>query len=127
MRTALGDSSSCHMKGEDHVQIHVHVASSQAPKKETRAPTAPPGSSAKLLAQPHKGIAGEEKAVTAETKTMIIGERQISDRSRERRIVMPEGPITHFSYSQLSTYLTCPLRYRFQYVELIPPAFTSAD
>ncbi len=39
---------------------------------------------------------------------------------------MPEGPIKHFSYSQLSTYLTCPLRYRLQYVELIPPAFTSA-
>jgi len=39
---------------------------------------------------------------------------------------MPEGPITHFSYSQLNTYLTCPLRYRLQYVELIPPAFTSA-
>ena len=30
---------------------------------------------------------------------------------------MPEGPITHFSYSQVNTYLTCPLRYRFQYEE----------
>lgn len=39
---------------------------------------------------------------------------------------MPEGPITHLSYSQVSTYLTCPLRYRFQYVELVPPAFTPA-
>lgn len=39
---------------------------------------------------------------------------------------MPEGPITHLSYSQISTYLTCPLRYRFQYVELIAPAFKSA-
>lgn len=39
---------------------------------------------------------------------------------------MPEGPIAHFSYSQLSTYLTCPQRYGFQYVELVPPAFTSA-
>ncbi len=37
---------------------------------------------------------------------------------------MPEGPITHFSYSQLNCYLTCPLKYRLQYVELIPPAFT---
>jgi putative RecB family exonuclease len=40
---------------------------------------------------------------------------------------MPEGPINHFSYSQLSTYLTCPLRYRLQYVDLIPPAFRSAS
>jgi putative RecB family exonuclease len=40
---------------------------------------------------------------------------------------MPEGPINHFSYSQLSTYLTCPLRYRLQYVDLIPPAFKSAS
>ena len=39
---------------------------------------------------------------------------------------MPEGPITHLSYSQISSYLICPLRYRFQYVELVPPAFSSA-
>ena len=36
------------------------------------------------------------------------------------------GVIDHFSYSQLNTYLTCPLRYRLQYVELIPPAFTAS-
>ncbi len=36
------------------------------------------------------------------------------------------GVISHFSYSQLNTYLMCPLRYRLQYVELIPPAFTSS-
>jgi putative RecB family exonuclease len=39
---------------------------------------------------------------------------------------MPEGPITHLSYSQVSTYLTCPLRYKLHYVDLIPPAFTTA-
>ena len=39
---------------------------------------------------------------------------------------MPEGPINHFSYSQLSTYLSCPLQYRLKYVDLIPPAFSSA-
>lgn len=39
---------------------------------------------------------------------------------------MPEGPITHLSYSQMSTYLTCPLRYKFHYVDLIQPAFTTA-
>ena len=39
---------------------------------------------------------------------------------------MAQGTINHLSYSQISTYLTCPLRYRFQYVEVIPPAFTSA-
>ncbi len=32
----------------------------------------------------------------------------------------------HVSYSQLSTYLTCPLRYKLQYVDQIPPAFKSA-
>jgi putative RecB family exonuclease len=32
----------------------------------------------------------------------------------------------HLSYSQLSTYLTCPLRYKLQYVDQIPPAFKSA-
>ncbi|MFC1833748.1 RecB family exonuclease [Thermodesulfobacteriota bacterium] len=36
------------------------------------------------------------------------------------------GVIDHFSYSQLNTYLMCPLRYRLQYVELIPPAFTTS-
>jgi len=40
---------------------------------------------------------------------------------------MPEGPITHLSYSQLSTYLTCPLRYKLQYVDLIPAAFTASS
>jgi putative RecB family exonuclease len=39
---------------------------------------------------------------------------------------MPEGPITHLSYSQISTYLTCPLRYKLHYVDLVPPAFTTA-
>jgi putative RecB family exonuclease len=32
----------------------------------------------------------------------------------------------HLSYSQLNTYLTCPLRYKLHYVEQIPSAFTSA-
>ncbi len=39
---------------------------------------------------------------------------------------MPEGPIARLSYSQINTYLTCPLRYKLHYVDLIPPAFTSA-
>ena len=33
----------------------------------------------------------------------------------------------HLSYSQISTYLTCPLRYNFQYMEEIPPAFTGSS
>jgi len=33
----------------------------------------------------------------------------------------------HLSYSQINVYLTCSLRYRFQYVEQIPPAFTAAS
>ncbi len=40
---------------------------------------------------------------------------------------MAQGVINHFSYSQLSTYLTCPLRYRYQYVERIPPSFTASS
>jgi len=32
----------------------------------------------------------------------------------------------HLSYSQINTYLTCSLRYKFQYVDEIPPAFTTA-
>jgi putative RecB family exonuclease len=39
---------------------------------------------------------------------------------------MAQTTINHLSYSQVSTYLTCPLRYRLQYVEIIAPAFTSA-
>jgi putative RecB family exonuclease len=39
---------------------------------------------------------------------------------------MAQGTINHLSYSQVSTYLTCPLRYRFHYVDVIPSAFTSA-
>lgn len=32
----------------------------------------------------------------------------------------------HLSYSQVNTYLTCPLRYKLQYVDQIPPEFRSA-
>ena len=32
----------------------------------------------------------------------------------------------HLSHSQISTYLTCPLRYKFHYVDTIPPEFTAA-
>ncbi len=39
---------------------------------------------------------------------------------------MSGGVINHLSYSQINTYLTCPLRYKFQYVDLIPPAFRSS-
>jgi putative RecB family exonuclease len=35
--------------------------------------------------------------------------------------------IDHLSYSQINCYLTCPLRYKFQYVDRIPPAFTAAS
>lgn len=35
--------------------------------------------------------------------------------------------VDHFSYSQLSTYLTCPLRYKLHYVDLIAPAFTASS
>ena len=31
----------------------------------------------------------------------------------------------HLSYSQVNTYLSCPLQYRFKYIDEIPPAFTS--
>jgi putative RecB family exonuclease len=32
----------------------------------------------------------------------------------------------HLSYSQINTYLNCSLKYKFQYVDKIPAAFTSA-
>ncbi|MFC1833225.1 RecB family exonuclease [Thermodesulfobacteriota bacterium] len=32
----------------------------------------------------------------------------------------------HLSYSQINTYMTCPLRYQLHYVEQIPASFTSA-
>ncbi len=31
----------------------------------------------------------------------------------------------HLSYSQVNRYLSCPLQYRFKYIDEIPPAFTS--
>ncbi len=33
----------------------------------------------------------------------------------------------HISYSQLSVYLQCPLKYRFHYIDALEPAFTSAS
>jgi putative RecB family exonuclease len=33
----------------------------------------------------------------------------------------------HLSYSQINTYLSCSLKYKLQYVDKVPPAFTSAS
>ena len=33
----------------------------------------------------------------------------------------------HISYSQISVYLQCPLKYRFHYIDALEPAFTSAS
>ena len=33
----------------------------------------------------------------------------------------------HLSYSQINTYLSCSLKYKFHYVDKIPPAFTAAS
>ena len=58
---------------------------------------------------------------------MIIRERCRSVLlPRKEKTVMNGGVINHLSYSQISTYLTCPLRYKYQYVDLIPPAFTAS-
>ncbi len=35
--------------------------------------------------------------------------------------------IDHLSYSQINCYLTCSLRYKFQYVDKIPSAFTASS
>ncbi len=32
----------------------------------------------------------------------------------------------HLSYSQINTYCTCPLKYRFHYIDQIEPPFTAA-
>jgi len=32
----------------------------------------------------------------------------------------------HLSYSQISSYLMCPLRYRFRYIDQLPPEFVAA-
>ena len=33
---------------------------------------------------------------------------------------MMETPVSHWSYSALNTYLQCPMRYKFRYVEHAP-------
>jgi len=40
---------------------------------------------------------------------------------------MTQQTIDHLSYSQINCYLTCPLRYKFQYADKIPPAFTASS
>ncbi len=61
------------------------------------------------------------------TVTMSIRERDTCVLlPRKENTTMSGGVIDHLSYSQISTYLTCPLRYKFQYVDLVPPAFTAS-
>jgi putative RecB family exonuclease len=33
----------------------------------------------------------------------------------------------HLSYSSISCYLSCPLRYKLKYIDEIPPAFTASS
>ena len=39
----------------------------------------------------------------------------------------PNHEKPHLSYSAISTYLTCPLKYKFHYIDQLPPAFTSSS
>lgn len=43
-------------------------------------------------------------------------------------MVAPDSPRRpHVSFTQLDTYLRCPLRYRFAYVDRLPPEFVPAS
>jgi ATP-dependent helicase/DNAse subunit B len=44
-------------------------------------------------------------------------EEEMNEQSQEK---------PHLSYSQVNTYLACPLRYRFHYIDQIEPPFVSA-
>jgi putative RecB family exonuclease len=39
---------------------------------------------------------------------------------------MPKGSSPHLSYSQINCYMTCPLKYRFHYIDRLEEEFTSS-
>ncbi|MFC1835411.1 RecB family exonuclease [Thermodesulfobacteriota bacterium] len=81
----------------------VHETDTETQKEEPVPHHPTPDPSAELLAQlHHRKTEKEEKKMTTQD--------------------LPD----HLSYSQINTYMTCPLRYRFQYVEEIEPQFVSA-
>jgi len=89
-------------KGESH-EFYSGLFGTQGKGKAVSEKAAPPRSPKELLAQSHSQTARTEEEM-----------KQAQDHD-------------HLSYSQVNTYLTCSLRYRFQYVEKIPPAFTAAS
>jgi putative RecB family exonuclease len=89
-------------KEDRHVQIESDLCETQAQEERSVPDDPPPRQPEELLAQQNPQTEKEE------TKMVIA---QLPD---------------HLSYSQLNTYLTCPLRYKLHYVEQIPAAFTSA-
>lgn len=91
-----------HGKEKDHV-LHSSVFGQKGQGREPRQEAAPPDASAELLAQSYQGTPRKEEKM-----------KTVKDHD-------------HLSYSQINVYLTCPLRYRFQYVEQIPPAFTAVS
>jgi len=43
----------------------------------------------------------------------------------EEQIIKQKNPITNFSYSQIETYNTCPLQYKYQYILRLPTQTTA--
>jgi putative RecB family exonuclease len=92
------------MRGEDYVQILVPITFADTETQEPHPCPAPTRASAQLLAQ--------QDATTPWGKETKMKTAQDHD---------------HLSYSQVNTYLSCSLKYKFHYVDKIPPAFTAAS
>jgi putative RecB family exonuclease len=90
------------MKGEDHVQVHIAIPDTQTHKEEADPQTAATHQSEELLAQQEYWAENKEAKMKASM----------------------EKP--HLSYSQINTYLTCSLKYRFHYIDQIEPPFVSS-
>ena len=119
-------SRPAYTKGDNHV-LYPSVPGPQGQRRKTRQEAAPPCPSKELLAEQNPRIEGKKEEVIRDTRNICLRERYLlALLPRREKNIMSGGVINHLSYSQISTYLTCPLRYKHQYVDLVPPAFTSS-
>ncbi len=76
----------------------------------------------------HEKIINKQLEIKKEQKSQLtifdFKERKHIDHSL---VPSPYPPTTNFSYSQLNSYKTCPLQYKYQYVLKIPTTSTAAE
>jgi len=62
----------------------------------------------------------KQKQIQNQGKQLAFFDYQKPDESHQSSIINHQSPVTYLSYSQIDTFTTCPLQYRYRYVQRLP-------